>query len=159
WDPGTGQSVAILSGHTGPVRSVAFSPDGRQLATASADETVRRWDAGTGQSAGEPLKGNGGTVNAVVFSPNGRRLATAEREGAVRLWDATTGQPLGAFLEGDTGPVLSVVFSPDGQRLASAGADAVRLWPADVSAEMLCAKLTTNMSHQQWRDWVSPDMA
>jgi WD40 repeat protein len=156
WDAGTGQSVAILRGHAGPVLSVAFSPDGRRLATASADETVRRWDAETGQSIGDPLKGNGGAANAVVFSPNGRRLATAESEGTVQLWDATTGEPFGAF---HTGPVLSVAFSPDGQRLASAGADTtVRLWPADASPEMLCAKLTSNMSRQQWRDWVSPDM-
>ncbi len=160
WDAGTGQAVAILTGHAGPVLSVAFSPDGRRLATASADETARLWDAGTGQSVGDPLKGNGGAVNAVVFGPDGRRLATAENEGTVRLWGATTGQPLGAFLEGHTGPVLSVVFSPDGHRLASGGADTtVRLWPADASPEMLCAKLTSNMSRQQWRDWVSPDMA
>ncbi|SON62239.1 Protein TolB [Mycobacterium simulans] len=160
WDAGTGQSVATLTGHAGPVLGVAFSPDGRRLATAESEGTVRLWNAGTGQSVGDPLKGNGGAVNAVVFGPNGRRLAAAESEGTVRLWDATTGQPFGAFHEGHTGPVLSVVFSPDGQRLASAGADTtVRLWPADASPEMLCAKLTTNMSREQWRDWVSPDMA
>jgi len=159
WDAGTGQSVAMLTGHAGPVLGVAFSRDGRWLATASADETVRLWDAATGQSIGDPLKGSDGAVNAVVFSPNGRRLATAESDGTVQLWDATTGQPFGAFLGGHTGSALSVVFSPDGQRLASAGADTtVRLWPADASPEMLCAKLTSNMSRQQWRDWVSPDM-
>ncbi|WP_204803393.1 hypothetical protein [Mycobacterium riyadhense] len=160
WDAGTGQSIATVTGHAGPVLGVAFSPDGRRLATAESEGTVRLWNAGTRQSVGDPLKGNGGAVNAVVFGPNGRRLTAAESEGTVRLWDATTGQPFGAFHEGHTGPVLSVAFSPGGQRLASAGADTtVRLWPADASPEMLCAKLTTNMSREQWRDWVSPDMA
>jgi WD40 repeat protein len=160
WDTGTWQPATTLAGHSGSVVSVAFSPDGHRLATASDDQTVRLWDTGTGQPVGDPMKGQGGTVNSVAFNPDGRRLATAETEGTVRLWDATTGQPFGAFLDGHTGPVLSVVFSPDGHRLASAGADStVRLWPADATPEMLCSKLTSNMSRQQWHDWVSPDMA
>jgi WD40 repeat protein len=76
----------------------------------------------------------------------------------VRVWD--TGQPLGHPLTGHTGPVSSVAFSPDGQRVVSGSDDTtVRLWPVYPDAvSALCAKLTSNMSHQQWRDWVSPDI-
>ena len=77
----------------------------------------------------------------------------------MRLWNADTGQPVGDPLTGHTGAVLGAAFSPDGHRLASVSADgAIRLWPADASPEMLCAKLTTNMSRKQWREWISPDI-
>jgi WD40 repeat protein len=81
-------------------------------------------------------------------------------DGTVRLWDATTGQPIGQPLTGHTDKVNSIAYSPEGTRLATGSDDkTVRLWPAypDPLAAM-CAKLTTNMSHQQWRDWVSPDI-
>ena len=98
----------------------------------------------------------------MAFSPDGHRLATASDDYTVRLWDTDTRKPVGLPLIGHIGEVGSVAFSPDGpdgHRLASAGADGtVRLWPADASPEMLCAKLTANMSHEQWRDWVSPDI-
>jgi WD40 repeat protein len=79
---------ALVSG-IGPVDSVAFSPDGDTLATASADGSVRLWDVLTGQQIGGPLTGSAGSVNAVAFRSGGTVLAVASADGSVRLWDTS----------------------------------------------------------------------
>ena len=161
WDAGTGQPIgAPLTGHTDWVESVAFSRDGRRIVSGSRDYTVRLWDAGTGQQIGAPLTGHTNWVESVAFSPDGRRIASGSRDYTVRLWDAGTGQPIGAPLTGHTGFVESVAFSPDGHRIVSGSSDkTVRLWPGPAAwPEMLCDKLVANMSHKQWRDWVSADI-
>jgi WD40 repeat protein len=95
----------------------------------------------------------------VAFRPDGTRIASGGLDTTVRLWDAETGKPIGDPLSGHMDAVSSVAFSPDGKRIVSGSADkTLRLWPAYADAAMLCAKLTTNMSHRHWRDWVSPDI-
>ena len=161
WDASTGQPVGQpMTGHTGGVNSAAFSRDGRRIVSGSDDGTVRVWNADTGQPMGQLLTGHQGLVRAVAFSPDGRRIVSGGNDDTVRLWDADTGQPLGKPLTGHRGGVDTVAYSPDGERIASGGYDTtVRLWPAYPNpAAALCAKITTNMTHQQWRNWVSPDI-
>ncbi|GAB3849110.1 caspase, EACC1-associated type [Dactylosporangium cerinum] len=114
-----------------PVNTVAFSPDGRLLASGGDDNMVRLWNPSTGQPVGQPLTGHTGLVYSVAFSPDGHLLASGGKDSKVRLWNPTTGQPVGQPLTGHAGEVNSVAFSPDGDLLASAsgGYDkTVRLW-------------------------------
>ena len=126
--------IGILADHTGTVNSVAFSPDGKTLASGNTDGTVRLWDVATRRQLGSPLTGPTGTVNSVAFSPDGKTLASGNTDGTVRLWDVATGRQLGSLLTGPTGTATSVkfnsvAFSPDGKTLASGNTDGtVRLW-------------------------------
>src|SRR5262249_16348968 len=141
--------------------SVAFSPDGKGLATAGADETVKVWEMATGRARIGPLsgpaharqraslRGPGGYLWGVTFSPDGKTLAAPGGSGgipggggAVRLWDLATGREKATLWNPTRGTFRSVAFSPDGRTLAAGSQDgSARLWNPDTRQLRLTLKV------------------
>ncbi len=130
--------LSTLEGHGGPVTGVVFRPDGKQLATASADGTVRLWDAATGLEL-RTYQGDGQPVAGVAMSPDGRHLAGVLKNGLVTVWETDTGCAVRTY-GAQPHLVLAFAFRPGTPQTAGACADGtVRVWDA-AGKEVLAVK-------------------
>jgi len=131
WNRLLKSDLLTLKGHTDGVYSVSFSPDGKRIVSGSGDNTLKVWDAQTGQET-LTLEGHSDWVSSVSFSPDGKRIVSGSDDNTLKVWDAQTGQET-FTLKGHSGWVKSVSFCPDGKWILSGSFDnTVKVW--DISS-------------------------
>ncbi len=162
WDVATGRYRGALTSFVVPkgkgrmdcVESLAFSPDGRTLATVGYDRELRLWDVATGHLHAV-LRGHVDGVSAVAYAPDGRTIATGDRSGTVRLWDVASLRPRARW-PGYKGGVTGLVYSPGGEALAVAR-DQVEVRLRDLAADRWRVALHRSMPHGSPGMAFSPD--
>ena len=124
-----GGVVSVTTGHTDRVNSLAWSPNGERIVSASDDRALRIWEARTGKVL-TTLSGHSRPVRTCAWSPDGEWIVSGSDDWTLRIWEARTGKVL-ATLSGHDGPVNSCAWSPDGKRIVSGSSDrTLRIWEA-----------------------------
>ncbi|MDR3147660.1 MAG: hypothetical protein LBU00_04700 [Treponema sp.] len=139
----------LQMGHSNAINAVAYSPDGRRIATGSSDNIIKIWDAESGQEL-RTLTGHSSYVYALDYSPDGRRIVSGSGDNTVKIWNAETGQEL-RTLTGYSLAVYALDYSPDGRRIVSGSYDkTVKIWDAESGRE-----IRTFSGHTGWVNSVS----
>jgi len=143
WNARTGMpEYCSFQGHQSTVYSLTYSPDGRRIASASFDRTIRIWDK-YGASLVGPMEGHEDFVSSVAFSPCGQRVATGSGDKSIRVWDSETGRCLVGPWNGHTRSICSVAFSPDGKWIVSGSDDhTVRIWDSMTSKKSVLSPVS-----------------
>jgi hypothetical protein len=138
WDVTTGKLLRQMKGHEDRIHSVAFSADGKTLASGGGgDYEIRLWDAATGKEV-RRLTGHSYYVRSLAFSADGQYLASVTQDGAIFLWEAASGRLLARLRERGRDRAYSVAFSPDGKALAAADdGGTILLWEAATRKQRL----------------------
>jgi WD40 repeat protein len=151
WDLVARRQLFRLSGPVRAIQTVAFSPDGAQLAAAGQDQRIWMWDARTGSQL-FVIDGHNGYVKGLAFSPDGRMLVSSSWDHTIKFWDPSNGHEL-RTLRGHTNNIESVSFTHDGQRLLSLGwstpdfADEMKIWDLRTGQELLTVPKVGVYSH------------
>jgi WD40 repeat protein len=174
WEFPSGKEIHTLEGHSGAIDAVAFSLNGKILATGSRDQTIKLWDVKTGKLI-HTLLGHNSYVTALAFAPDRKTLASGSRDGTIKIWDLSTGRTLRSQRT-LAYQLHSVAFSPDGKLLTVAGVNRIELWSLteDQGLRQLCTLFsfidggwavvdtdgrfdTDNLDQINGLNWVFPD--
>jgi len=126
-----------MEGHHGDIFSIAFSPDGKQIASGSGDKTIQLWNVATGATIGQLMEGHNDVIQCIAFSPDGKQIASSSMDETIQLWNVETGARIGQPIEGCDDHIWSITFSPDGKQIAaSSGNNTIQLWNVETGVSI-----------------------